>query len=161
MLFSIYIVQGKRDKVMVVESRWRIQVFIVPSSFSVPFDIFQIKHLEQNYQGFLQMNALWPRAPGYSPRLTAPAQPGDAPSLRPKAMVYRHSPAGAIVDTHREESTSAVPREAGLATWGAGSPSRGTSCPVIVLAPPEAEVLVGSPASPKPASSGPVSRGSR
>ena len=92
MLFSIYIVQGKRDKVMVVESRWRVQVFIVPSNFSVPFDIFQIKHLEQNYQGFLQMNALWPRAPGYSPRLTAPAQPGDAPSLRPRAVVYRHSP---------------------------------------------------------------------
>lgn len=41
----------------------------------------------------------------------------------------------AITDSHREESTSEIPREAGLATWGAGSPSRGTSCPVIVLAP--------------------------
>lgn len=54
------------------------------------------------------------------------------------------------MDTHREESTSEIPREAGLATWGAGSPSRGTSCPVIVLAPLALKVLALRPSAPKP-----------
>lgn len=46
-----------------------------------------------------------------------------------------HPWSAAILDTHREDSTSEVPREASLETWEAGSSSRGTSCPLIVLAP--------------------------
>lgn len=64
-------------------------------------------------------------------------------SLKLRATVPLHPPkhfcshpwSAATLDTHREDSTSELPREAGLATWEAGSPSRGTSCPVIVLAP--------------------------
>ena len=83
-------------------------------------------------------------------------------ALRLSAPIHLHSSSErfcphhwsvAILDTQREESTSEIPREAGLATWGAGSPSPGTSCPVIVLAPvgagvPVARLLLQSPRAP-------------
>lgn len=70
---------------------------------------------------------------------------------------------GAMLDTHREENTSEIPREAGLETWGAGSPFRGTSCPVIVLAPAGAGAPACGPSAAKPASCGRASaaRGER
>lgn len=83
-------------------------------------------------------------------------------ALRLSSPIHLHSSSNrfcphhwsvAILDTQREDSTSEIPREAGLATWGAGSPSPGTSCPLIVLAPVGAGVaaaclLLQSPRAP-------------
>lgn len=85
---------------------------------------------------------------------SAPRGSGPQAHWHPAKRFCSRPSSGAMLDTHREENTSKIPREAGLETWGAGSPSRGTSCPVIVLAPVGAEVPACGPSAPKSASCG-------
>lgn len=52
-----YVLWYKANVAKVDKSRWRLQVLYL-STFLYPCDGFGIKHLEQNYQGLLQIKSL-------------------------------------------------------------------------------------------------------